>query len=56
VDQRMRLLAKWDTARYGDRVQVDGGGTPIQIVAPIAREGDAREAVLNGNGNGKMKR
>ena len=27
VDTRLRLLAKWDTARYGDKVQIRGGGS-----------------------------
>jgi len=27
VDARFKLLAKWDTARYGDKVQLDHGGS-----------------------------
>jgi hypothetical protein len=34
VDTRLRLLAKWDTARYGDKVQVRGAGRGALDAAP----------------------
>jgi hypothetical protein len=34
VDTRLRLLAKWDTARYGDKVQVRGAGRGTLDAAP----------------------
>ena len=34
VDTRLKLLAKWDPKRYGDKVQVGGDpeGSPMQMV------------------------
>lgn len=34
VDTRLRLLAKWDTARYGDKVQIRGGGSAFAPSGP----------------------
>ena len=37
----LKLLAKWDPKRYGDKIALTGGGpddAPIQTVARIARE------------------
>jgi hypothetical protein len=34
VDTRLRLLAKWDTARYGDKAQVRGAGRGALDAAP----------------------
>ena len=60
-DARLRLLAKWDTARYGDKLQVDGGGVNIIIAPPVVRSRDAEFEVvedeprrLNGNGHGRL--
>ena len=39
IDTRLRLLAKWDPARYGDRQQVDhGGGMQITLVTGVPDE------------------
>ncbi len=34
VDTRLKLLAKWDPKRYGDKLQVGGDpdGTPMQMI------------------------
>jgi hypothetical protein len=34
VDTRLRLLAKWDTARYGDKVQMRGSGPGMEPSGP----------------------
>ena len=39
VEQRMKLLAKWDPKRFGDRTELTGpNGGPIQIVAAATDE------------------
>lgn len=39
IETRLKLLAKWDPKRYGDKVQVDGPGTGgahlIQVVTGV---------------------
>jgi hypothetical protein len=41
VDTRLKLLAKWDPKRYGDRVQHTGeGGGPIQAAVTVKYVGD----------------
>lgn len=60
IDATMRLLSKWDTARYGDKVQVDGSGVNITIIAPIVRAAGEDAAAqhakrITGNGNGHAR-
>ena len=46
ADVRLRLLSKWCTARYGEKLEVGGRGMQINVVAPIVRgdpEGDEAE-------------
>jgi hypothetical protein len=39
VDQRLKLLAKWDPRRYGDRVNVDhAGGVSLNVVTGVPDE------------------
>jgi len=39
VEQRMKLLAKWDPKRFGDKTELTGpNGGPIQIVAAATDE------------------
>lgn len=41
VETRLKLLAKWDPKRYGDRVQHTGeGGGPIQAAVSVRFVGD----------------
>jgi len=39
VETRLKLLAKWDPKRYGDKLQLggDGSGVPITIVSGVPR-------------------
>lgn len=32
VETRLKLLAKWDPKRYGDKLEVSGGETPLRVV------------------------
>lgn len=67
-DGRMRLLAKWDTARYGDRVQLAGdpnaplqgmsrGEIEAEIVAMLKKAAQRKVAKnrigANGNSHGE---
>jgi hypothetical protein len=41
IETRLKLLAKWDPKRYGDKVQLSGdGGGPIQLEA-VKRDAEA---------------
>ena len=41
---RLQLLARWDSARYGDKIQIGGdGGHPIQVMS----DQDAIREVMN---------
>lgn len=49
IETRLKLLAKWDPKRYGDKVAVTGdGGGPVQtateVTFKIVRPGDANPA------------
>lgn len=32
VETRLKLLAKWDPKRYGDKLELSGGDAPIRVV------------------------
>ena len=42
VETRLKLLAKWDPKRYGDKVQIggDGSGVPIMVATGVPRADD----------------